>query len=63
MDAITYIKDAPAPSDDLQALRSNPLIQDFASVSDDTYSLILSTNPLLGTFMKLAKRIVEGDYK
>nr|WP_319506330.1 hypothetical protein [uncultured Methanolobus sp.] len=63
MTSMPYINDACGPSDELQTLRNHPLIQDFASVSDDTYSLILATNPMLGTFMKLAKRIVEGDYK
>jgi len=46
--------------DDLQSLRNNALIQEYASIDDNLYELIKATNPMLRMFVDLAKQIVSG---
>jgi hypothetical protein len=48
-------------TDDLQQLRQHPLIQDFANVKPETYSLIAATNPTLKMMIDLAKTIMAVD--
>lgn len=47
--------------DDLQSLRNNALIQEYASIDDNLYELIKATNPTLRMFVDLAKNICRGD--
>ncbi|MCQ6962982.1 hypothetical protein [Methanolobus chelungpuianus] len=47
--------------DDLQYLRSHPIIREYASMDDRIYDLIKATNPTLLIFVDLAKRIVAGE--
>ncbi len=48
-----------ASADDLQELKDNPLIREFAAVKPETYELIKATNPMLLIFLDFAKKIVE----
>ncbi|AGB48937.1 hypothetical protein Metho_0681 [Methanomethylovorans hollandica DSM 15978] len=50
----------PSVSDDLQQLRNESVIRDFANVTPDTYALIKATNPTLLMFVNLAKKIMEA---
>lgn len=53
-----YISNA---SNDLQQLKSEPLILFFANVDPDIYQLVASTNPTLKMAFDLAKNIMaEG---
>lgn len=49
------------PTEDLQQLRQNKLIQDFANVKPETYCLIASTNPILKMMIDLAKLIMAVE--
>ena len=55
-DSQLYISNA---SNDLQQLKSEPLILFFANVDPDIYQLVASTNPTLKMAFDLAKRVVE----
>lgn len=46
---------------ELEQLKNDPLIRDFANVTPDTYELIKATNPYLLMFMNLAKKIMEVE--
>ncbi|TQD28273.1 hypothetical protein [Methanolobus vulcani] len=59
MTTMAYISSGSS-SDDLQALKENPLIQEYASMDDEIYNLIKATNPTLLMFVDLAKKIVSG---
>jgi hypothetical protein len=56
MNDIVYISGG-CPEDDLQQLRSEPIIRDFAAVKPDIYALIKATNPTLLLFINLARKI------
>ncbi len=60
MSTLSYINDARSDSNDLQSLRTHPLIQEFASVDESLYELIKATNPTLRLFVDVAKKIVAG---
>jgi hypothetical protein len=49
--------------DDLKTLRHNPLVIEFASMSEDTYKLVKATNPTLRMFVDAAREIVAGGSK
>lgn len=59
MNDIAYISDGYRSDEDLQQLRNEPVIKDFAAVKPDTYELIKQTNPTLRLFIDVAKRIME----
>lgn len=46
------------PIEDID-LKNHPTVKSFASMSDETYALIKTTNPTLLVFVDLAKKIVE----
>lgn len=48
-------------SDQLQQLKNNQLIKDFAAVKPDTLELIRATNPTLFMFVQVAKKIMEAE--
>lgn len=51
-------------SSDLQQLRNEPVIRDFANVKPHIYELIKATNPTLLMFVDLARKIVqEGGHE
>ncbi len=61
MNSIPYIHNAGSSSDDLQSLRSHPLIQEYASIDGELYDLIKATNKTLLLMVDLAKKITaEG---
>lgn len=59
MNDISYISGG-SNSEDLQQLKNNQLIKDFASVTPEIYSLIKATNPTLLMMVDLARKIVEA---
>lgn len=46
---------------ELERLKNEPMIRDFANVTPDTYELIKATNPYLLIFVNLAKKIMETE--
>lgn len=60
MNSAEYITNGHNAADDLTALREHPLIQDFASMSDDTYELVEHTNPTLKLLVDMARTIING---
>lgn len=44
---------------DLETLRKHPVIQEYASMSADTYELVKATNPTLRMFVDMAKEIIS----
>lgn len=61
MNGITYIVNGCHEDADLQTLRNEPVIRDFANVKADTYELIKATNPTLLMFVDLARKIMEEE--
>jgi exo-beta-1,3-glucanase (GH17 family) len=60
MNSVAYTSSSDAGSMDMQALKNHPLIREYASVDDDLYNLIKATNPMLKTFVDIAKEIVAA---
>jgi hypothetical protein len=58
-DTNLYIKSDSCVDKEFYELRKNPLIQDFANVSDETYALVAQTNPTLKLFFDVCKDIVS----
>ncbi|WP_298684082.1 hypothetical protein [uncultured Methanomethylovorans sp.] len=56
-DTNLFIKSGSCVDKEFYELRKNPLIHDFANVSDETYALVAQTNPTLKLFFDVAKRI------
>lgn len=52
--------DDSSKSNDLQNLRTHPVIIEYASIDDNLYELIEATNPTLRMFVDLAKKIIAG---
>jgi hypothetical protein len=46
---------------ELELLRSHPLIQQFASVSDELYEIAAATNPTLKWAIDTARKIMEAQ--
>lgn len=58
MNDIVYISNGCHSDEDLQQLRNEPVIRDFAAVKPATYELIKNTNPTLLMFVDLARKIM-----